>query len=327
MRLVVAARAATILYNLLCAQPQRKTFILPANICPIVPLTFFKAKVPFEFVDISPDTLCLDATQTLTRLKKNPLSYGGVLFAHTYGTETSFETFFDEIKQFAPQLLTLDDCCLCTPRFEPPPTTAADVVLFSTGYAKIAELRYGGYAFLRENLPYADHLLAYDAGALDELTAAYKHAIAHRTRLEYRDSAWLDTTKPTFSRQTYQAQVEKTRDAALEHRAHLNAVYMRHLPAAIQMPAEFQTWRFQIRVPQRDILVRAIFDAGYFAGTHYASLAGIFSDSDDAPNSRTLAANVINLFNDHHFDVTRARAVCEIVNTHLARFGVDTHIH
>jgi dTDP-4-amino-4,6-dideoxygalactose transaminase len=323
MRLVVAARAATILYNLLCVQPRRKTFILPANICPIVPLTFCKAQVPFEFIDISPDSLCLDAAQTLMRLKKNLSSYGGILFAHTYGTESSFETFFSKIKQMAPQLLLIDDCCLCAPRFEPPQATSADVVLFSTGYAKIAELGYGGYAFLRESVPYAEHLLTYDATALDNVTAAYKHAIAHGTRFEYTDSAWLDTTKPTVSLQTYQTQVEQTRAAALAQRAKLNAVYTRHLPAAIQLPSEFQTWRFQIRVPQRERLLRAIFDAGYFASAHYASLAGIFTASDDAPNSRALAAHVLNLFNDHHFDSARARAVSDIVNAHLSRCGVE----
>jgi len=323
MKFVFEARASAILYNLLRAQQTQRTFILPANICPIVPLAFYKAGVPFEFIDISPSTLCLDAAQTLTRLKNTPQAYGGVLFAHTYGAETTFESFFSEIKQLAPHVMLIDDCCLCAPRFGNSIETNADVILFSTGYAKIVELGFGGYAYLNDALPYVKNSLAYDPSALNELTAAYKNAIAHKTRFAYTDSAWLDTATPPVEPQPYQTHAQATLDRALTHRAALNTVYMKHLPADIQLPAEFQTWRFQIRVPQRDTLVREIFDAGYFAGTHYASLAGIFTEIDDAPHSRALAANVINLFNDHHFDVVRARAVCEIVNAHVARFGMS----
>lgn len=322
MRFIFAARAATILYNLLCAQPDPKPFLLPANICPIVPLTFCKAKVPFELVDISPTTLCLDAAETLNRLQEHPRRYGGVLLARTYGTATCFEDLFREIKRLAPHALVIDDCCLCIPRLEPPETNA-DVVLFSTGYAKIVELGYGGYAFVRATVPYREHVLAYDVKALDALTLAYKHAILHSTRFEYTESAWLDARLPTVSLQTYQEQVAQTRATALAHRAELNAIYRQRLPSAIQLPAEFQTWRFQIRVAQREVLVREIFRAGYFAGTHYASLAGIFTDKDNAPHSAALAACIINLFNDHHFDAARAHAVCNLVNAHLAHFDVD----
>jgi len=57
MRIVQAPRASAILYHVLASREQKKPWLLPANICPIVPITFLKARVPFELVDISAETL------------------------------------------------------------------------------------------------------------------------------------------------------------------------------------------------------------------------------------------------------------------------------
>ena len=69
METVIAPRASTILYDLLVSMRDRRTFLLPANICSIVPLTFLKAGTPFEFVDISPETLHMDLEQVQTSLR------------------------------------------------------------------------------------------------------------------------------------------------------------------------------------------------------------------------------------------------------------------
>jgi hypothetical protein len=45
--------AATVLYKVLTNLPNKKRFLLPLNICPIVPDTFLKANIDFEFVDIN----------------------------------------------------------------------------------------------------------------------------------------------------------------------------------------------------------------------------------------------------------------------------------
>jgi hypothetical protein len=63
MNIVQAPRASAILYNLLKSQDNTDPWLLPANICPIVPLTFFKAGVPFELVDISAENLHMDLEQ------------------------------------------------------------------------------------------------------------------------------------------------------------------------------------------------------------------------------------------------------------------------
>ena len=49
------ARASTVLYNLLRSRRDRRPFLLPANVCPIVPLTFRRAGHAFRLVDIARD--------------------------------------------------------------------------------------------------------------------------------------------------------------------------------------------------------------------------------------------------------------------------------
>ena len=130
MQIVQAPRASAIVYNFLKSQDRSKPWLLPANICPIIPITFFKAGVPIEFVDISAETLHMDLEQAEERLKRG--EYGGVLYAHTYGELSTPDEFFQFVKTQYPDLLLVDDRCLCIPDLDPPKETSADVMLYST---------------------------------------------------------------------------------------------------------------------------------------------------------------------------------------------------
>ncbi len=63
--------------------------------------------------------------------------------------------------------------------------------------------------------------------------------------------------------------------------------------------------------------MNAIFSAGSFASSHYASMAGIMSEGQ-ALQAEKLANEVINLFNDHHFSVEQAEQVCGIIMENLS---------
>jgi hypothetical protein len=84
------------------------------------------------------------------------------------------------------------------------------------------------------------------------------------------------------------------------------------LPEEIQFPDYYQSWRFNIRLKKKDEVLAAIFAAGLFASSHYASLAGIMDDGH-APRADRLANEVINLFNDHHFTVQQAEQACAVI--------------
>ena len=145
--IVQAPRASAILYHMLVSQKQQQMWLLPANICPIVPITFMKAHVPFELMDISATNLHMDLAQAEALVKRRSR---GLLYAHTYGDASTPNDFFQSLKSSNPELIVVDDRCLCIPEFEV--SSSADVILYSTGYAKVVELGFGSYAFVGNNI-------------------------------------------------------------------------------------------------------------------------------------------------------------------------------
>jgi hypothetical protein len=308
MPIVQAPRASAILYSILASQNESKPWLLPANICPIVPITFLKARVPFEFVDISAETLHMDLGQAEDCIGQR--KFGGLLYAHTYGEPSTPTDFFNGIKSLDPELLIVDDRCLCIPEYEA--HSSADVILYSTGYAKIVDLHSGGYALLRDGLPYQPAHLAFNASDHDKIEKSYKRAVQERTRFAYHDINWLETDAFLPEWDDYRLRIESGSKESLSQRAALNEIYVSHLPLELQLPQEYQLWRFNIRVKNKAKTMQAIFEDGLFASSHYASLAGIMADGS-APHADVLAGEVINLFNDHHFDADKAAQICDLI--------------
>lgn len=312
MKAVLGTRASSILYDLLVAQGGTRTFLLPANVCPIVPLTFLKAGVPFEFLDISQDTLHMDLDAALGRLSNNRDAYGGLLYVHTYGDPALPDEAMRELKHYHPGLLLIDDRCLCIPELEPDHLNVADVILYSTGYAKVVDIGIGGFAFLREEIAYRHCGLPYQPAALSALERGYKRAITMHQPYRYADSDWLETDAllPVWSR--YSKQVEESLAASVEHRRAINAVYDAMLPADIRFPEDYQLWRYNIRVKDNVKVLAAVFAAGLFASSHYASLAGIFGPGS-GEHAAQLAGQVMNLFNDHHYSLEMAERTAQLI--------------
>lgn len=314
MQIVQAPRASAILYHLLKSQETTHPWLLPANICPIVPITFFKAGIPFEFVDISAETLHMDLEQAGGRLEQGP--YGGILYAHTYGEQSTPVDFFNHIKSRYPNLVLVDDRCLCVPDLDPSQEMSADVALYSSGYAKIVELNFGGYAFMKEEVSYQPVHLPFITKAHEEIERGYKLAIQTRTPFLYTDSDWLQTDADLPAWYDYRHQIETGLKITLAYRSGINEIYMNRLPPEIQLPQEYQTWRFNLRLKNKDRVLKTIFASGLFASSHYASLAGIMA-SGRCPQAENLAEEIVNLFNDHHFDPQKAAQVCAVITENL----------
>jgi hypothetical protein len=315
VRIVQAPRAATILYRLLKSQPKVRPWLLPANICPIVPITFFKARVPFELVDISDSTLHMDLNQAAARLERGGI--GGVLFAHTYGEASTPVDFFELAKKRDPELVVVDDRCLCTPDVVLPSGSAADVTLYSTGYAKQVDLAFGGYAFLMPGVHCLPAKLPYEPSDYAKIEASYKTSLQERSVFVYRDNDWLQTEAALPPWAEYSQQVTRALAAFAEQRSRMRAVYAQMLPAEIQLPDGYQHWRFNFRVKHRQRLLDAIFSANLFASAHYASLAGLIA-AGSCPRAEALADEVVNLFIDHHFTLAQAEQVSAVILANLS---------
>jgi hypothetical protein len=311
--IVSAPRAAAILYNVLRDHPNDRPFLLPANICAVVPLTFLKAGVRFEFVDIDPITYNLDLDRAGTLLKSS--LYGGILYAHAYGDVSTPLDLYTDLKRIDDRILIIDDRCLCYPDLEAEPSNPADVMLYSTGYAKMVDIGYGGYAFLRPETGYSPQVMAYDRAALEATEKEYKACIAGRSVCHYTDSDWLQM-EPAPTVEHLFGQIRGLAPLTRAHREQINAVYSASLPEEICLPPQFQQWRFNIRVKDKSAVLQAIFSAGLFASSHYASLAGIFAPGS-CPHAEALAGSMINLFNDQHYTVEMAERTCDIIQRNL----------
>jgi hypothetical protein len=315
MQIVQAPRASAIIYNLLVSRPDTRPWLLPANICPIVPITFLKARVPFDLVDISEHTLHIDLDPVHELLKTR--KFGGFLYAHTYGEPSTPQDFFKNIKMDFPEVFVLDDRCLCIPEAKPVVDTNADLSLYSTGYSKFVELNRGGYAFLKDDVNYQPSKLPFNGKDLEYVKQVYNQAVQDRSMFEYHDSDWLETHSDLPAWYDYCHQIESSFFAAVETRAEINRVYLEKLPREIQLPKEYQNWRFNIRVKDRKKILDAIFEARLFASSHYASLAGIMTEGH-APKAESLAGEVINLFNDRHFTPSQAEKACHVILENLS---------
>ena len=144
-------RAAIVLYQVLMTLSKSKKFLLPLNICPIVPDTFLRANIKFEFIDINIDTLCMDENLALEAIKNNS-SIGGVLFVKTFGIEIDSEVFYQKVKHTNPDIFIIDDQCLSVQDFGfDIDNSLASLTLFSSGYSKYVDIGHGGFGFLKDD--------------------------------------------------------------------------------------------------------------------------------------------------------------------------------
>jgi dTDP-4-amino-4,6-dideoxygalactose transaminase len=313
--LIFEQRASTILYNILASNHYNQKFILPANICPIVPITFLKAQVPFEFVDISPSTLNIDEQLVFERLDKAPHEFNGLLFVHTYGDPSPFSVFFASLKEKFPSLVIIDDRCLCLPDFAEPKNNPADIVLYSTGYGKMIDVGSGGFAWIKPELSYKSNELRFEPSDLTKLENQYKTSIINRIPFIYKDSNWLNSNAVDHLDEFIHT-VNTKLEGIIEHKNQLNSIYCKNLPFSIQLDLKFQLWRFSIRAPQKRKLLARIFKEGLFASSHYTSLDGIFG-AGSFPQAEKLHDSVINLFNDYNYSTEQAEKTVQIINQHL----------
>ncbi len=303
-------RASKILYNFLMSNNIKGRFLLPANVCAIVPLVFHYANVEFDFVDIQNDNLCIDQQQILDKTK----DYAGVLFVRTYGTEINFENFFKSIKEQNQQFIIIDDCCLCLPNIDCQLSENVDLKLYSIGYAKQVDLKIGAFGFIRNDFFYKEINTNYNSSDYDRYQNELKKGIDGK-------AIFIPVHYDFLDNQTFNLNVEmlfEKIDSVITHKNNLNNIYQNQLPTSIQFDSEFQQWRFNIfvNVHKKDIILKKLFDEKLFASSHYLSLSNVWKNQE-CPNATGLSKQVINLFNDLYYTEENALATCKIINQNI----------
>lgn len=308
--IATANRACSLLYDCL-KNHSGGTWLLPVNVCPDVPLTFHLANVPFRFVDIDPQTLCIDINKSMQLLMDHNTMYVGMVYVRTYGYLFDTTDLFASLKVLSPDFYIIDDRCLCLPDFNPV-FYGADMVLFSTGHCKQIDLGEGGFACYIDKTEYKIDLGLYYDGTDEEL--AYKEAYKSKMPLKYIPKGWLkmDTFMNSHDYSNRILEIIPKRD---QRRKKLNSIYANGLPSSVQLPLKYQEWRFNIMIPphRKHLILQTLFENGLFASNHYHSANKLF-DTRSFPVSDNLYNQVVNLFNDEYYTEEKAVRTCDIIN-------------
>jgi len=314
-------RASVILYNILNSfQKTNKKFLIPLNSCSVVPFTFLKAQINFEFVDISNSTLCMDEELILDLLSNNSDEYLGVLFIKSFGVNEDFNHFFKKIKEIDPNFFIIDDRCLSIPNLDfSLNETYADLTLFSTGESKYIEIG-GAFAYLQSTISYQKYKLIYNLSDYTELSKNLNGFVSgEKDFFTYQNSNWLgDETLPYSVVEEYKEEVQSQLKRVTLHKDSINKIYTNELPVDIQYDKKYQVWRFNLNIDNKDKVLKNIFASNLFAGSHYIPLDKVFTDivvhrKIYHSNAELLYTKNINLFNNFDFSEKMAFDLTKII--------------
>lgn len=277
-------RASTVLLNVL-KETKNKKFLLPLNVCPIVPDTFIKANKIFEFIDINIDTLCMDEELIINRIQEDS-TIDGILFVKTFGIEFDIQPLYKKIKELNSDIFIIDDMCPSIQKFDYNiENSYANLALFSSGYSKYVDIGYGGYGFLKDN----------------EFKNIFYDKSEQKDFLEYKQNI-----------------LEKIKLMKI-HKKELNTIYKTNIPKKYHLGDKFNNWRFSILVENKDEILNAIFEVdGLFASSHYPQVDFDYVKNPiKNSNAKKIHDNIVNLFNDFRFTKEKAYRIVNIINSNL----------
>ena len=317
-KVITGGRACSILYNFLISNRFDIPSIVPANICETVPATYEKAGLRTLWVDLSEADFGMDRNQIEDHIKS--CKGKAILhFNHTYGAVTKADdAYLEELKRRYPSLVIVDDRCLALPDLAPY-ASPADMVLYSTGPAKIVDIGKGGYAFLSGEYSYDDHSIAFSEKTEEAFEEYMKNARKQKTKLDRSvlSSDWLDLADSCG--EDYFGVVKKELVNSALHRKEINTIYA---SMSFSMPLMYNSWRWNILVENKEECMNALFENGLFCSGHYMGLCGGYFDDLKTPVCDDLYGHVINLFNDHHYDAGQAQKTVEILEKTAVPYSI-----
>ena len=233
MKTAFAPRASAILYDILRSRRTTRPFLLPANICPIVPITFLKDGTPIRirrylarFLNLD-----LDLVEGMLKLRRQPWRHP--VRAHVWRPDD------------AERILSLGQGALAQPgdHRRPMPVCSRYGTHGVAGGRDALQhrirqnrgCRFGGFAFLQDGLKHQHHGLAFDAAALPEdVDTAHKQSVKQGTQSS--STAIPIGCRPTRLSRRGARPCERVRQllpATLAHRREINAVYNSLTPAEL----------------------------------------------------------------------------------------------
>ena len=311
--IVTSNRASAVLYTFLRKGLFNKPFLLPANVCPVVPLSFMKAGVDFEFVDID-ETHAISKGLALEKIKSG--KYAGLVFVHAYGRKFDNTVFYQDIKQQMPGFSIIDDRCLCQPEIEVNMPNNVDLVLYSTGYAKYVELSFGCYG-ITNLFKTSSEKFGYSEEEETKQQIYIKECLRDEKAYEFpADFPWLDCSQLQMTQDQYFDVIRKKLPVVQNQKERINRIYREELPKYIQWGEDYENWRFMISIDNREKVLNSIFENDLFAGTNFPSVSWMFKQKRSNYAEKE-AKHILNLFNDFRVNEEFAHRVCNVINSNI----------
>ncbi len=312
MYTVIGKRASSILYSWLTSNQIQREVIIPANICESVPATYLKAGCSISFCDID-HAFCLpwDVLLALAKEKENIIIH----FNHAYGFLTEKQRLMlYRLKQEYPGIIIVEDCCLCIPELKYSSLCEdLDMVLFSTGNTKVADIGFGGYGYIHEKWSYKTAEEVFRQKDKDAFEVHVKESHIKENQKANMDiffSHWLDCDSDC-DLENYFALVQSQLQKVLLHKQKLNNIYAK-IPGSLSN--EYNTWRYNVFLENADYCKQVLFANGLYCSNHYMSLCNGYWSNDVTPYCNYVYKHILNLFNDFCYTEEQAIKTEEILS-------------
>lgn len=317
----IEQRASTVLYKFLVSNCQGYHFLVPANVCSIVPLTFLKAGIDFSFVDIDITTHAGSYNEYIRSMRLCKSKNIGILFVNAYGAHQDTKEFYTRVKLLAPSSIIIEDNCLCIPETQRVlPLDNVDLEFYSTGYSKYVHMPIGGgYGLIRNGLQYNDFSECFNVDGYSEQQNRIKECRKLEELFVYNENNWLPSqtvTSENFTIEDYIKEVRQKVIKAREHKQIINDIYNQILPEEIKVGIDYNNWRYMLLFSaqsMRDKIMEALFDAQLYASPHYQSAAYLYKRVR-CPNAEDEAKRLLNLFNEEKYTMSMAIKTADIIN-------------
>lgn len=322
MKLVFNTRASTILYSFLLENKGNGKWMIPVNVCHLLPACFIKVDCSFEMIDVCAETLAINEDIVLQKLIKNPNEYSGILTVRNYGERKPNVSFFHKIKKHAPHVKIVDDACLGYPDFNVQIPKEVNLELYSTGYSKAIDIGYGGYGKIHSSDSLGPILeLNFDENSLNEMNQHFISLVNTSSDINknFFRSNWLKSELIDVN--SYKEQINTIIPKAILHKAKLNKIYDDLILSKFKEERLSNNWRYNLRVANPNFVLEKIVQEGLFASQHYYPLNKVFSKTP-CPEWEKAFKFILNLFNDFRFNEENARDCCEIINHYAKEVNV-----
>ncbi len=311
---ITKSRAQSVLYEYADSFFDRKRKVLiPCNTCESVPLTYLKLGIPFEMVDADLASMSISLDLAEDKLNRRIEEYQGLHYVCNYGIVSSDSLNRLRAIKDTYGISVILDKCLCIPPVDMDNEELyADIEVYSTGGRKCVDLGGGGFGLFESTIASQWKNQRFPMSEEDYRRMKSIFQTTPQRWKECSQLQWL-VDEPLENSDEYFRELREKREDVIRHKRKLNEIYSQIIPVELQIGESVNDWRFELRLANRDEVLRMIFQNELFASNHYRPWGnGVFTD-ECFPVAERIQREILNLFNDFYFTENQAIRTAELI--------------